>query len=66
MNPRSWFFENINREIDILLIDSLREKERTKSIKSEMKIEKLQSTPHTYKEYKEITMNNYMPIKRTN
>ena len=38
---------------------------RLKSIKLEMKKEKLQEIPQIYKGSKETTMSNYMPIKQT-
>ena len=62
---KRWFFEKINK-IDKPLARFIKKKrERTKSIKLEMKKEKLQQTMQKYKGSYEITTSNYMPIKWT-
>ena len=62
---KSWFFEKINK-IDKPLARLIKKKcIRVKSIKLEMKKEKLQLTLQKYKGLRETTMSNYMPIKWT-
>ena len=59
----SWPFEKINK-IDKLQSDSSSKKERRiKSIKLEIKKERLQQTMQKHKDYETI-MNNYMAIKQ--
>ena len=62
---KSWFFEKINKT-DKPLARLIREKEKVrgpKSIKLEMKREKLQPTPQKYKGSQETIMKNHMQIK---
>ena len=62
---KSWLFEKINK-IAILLARPFKKKGRgLKSIKLEMKKEKLQLTWQKYKGSYENTTSNYMPIKWT-
>ena len=62
---KSWFFEKIYKIDKPLarLIKKLRE--RIKSTKLEMKMEKSQQTTQKYKGSLETTISNYMPIKWT-
>ena len=63
---KSWFSEKIKTQQINLQPDSSRNKGRgLKSIKLEMKKEKLQLTPQKYKGSQETTTNNYRPIKWT-
>ena len=60
---KSQFFEKINK-IDKCLVRLIKKKKRgSKSIKLEMKKEKLQWTLRKYKGSYEIITNNHMPIK---
>ena len=62
---KSWFFEKINK-IDKPLARIIKKKGSIlKSIKLEMKKEKLQQTTKKYKGSSETTMSNHMPIKWT-
>ena len=56
------FFEKINK-IDKYLARLIKKKRRLKSIKLEMKKERLQQTMQKYKGLQETVMNNYMEIK---
>ena len=56
------FFEKINK-IDKHLARLIKKKRRLKSIKLEMKKERLQQTMQQYKGLQETVMNNYMEIK---
>ena len=61
---KSWFFEKI--KLINLYPDSSRKRGRgLKSVKLEMKKEKLQRTPQKYSTSKETTTSNSMPIKWT-
>ena len=55
---KSWFFEKINKAHQ-----EKREERRIKSMKLEMKKERLQQTMQKYKELLDTIMNNYMAIK---
>ena len=61
---KSWFFEKMNKINKPLarLIKKKKER-RIKSIKLEMKKERLQQTMQKYKELLDTIMNNYMAIK---
>ena len=62
---KSWFFEKINK-IDEPLARLIKKKGKgLKSIKLEMKKEKLQLTPQIYKRSQETVISNYMPRKWT-
>ena len=56
---KSWFFEKLNK-IDKPLA---KEERKIKSIKLEMKKDKLQQTMQKYKGLSETIMDNYMAIK---
>ena len=60
---KSWFFEKI-KSINFYP-DSSKKKKGFKSIKLEMKKEKLQLTPQKYKESLETIISNSMPKKWT-
>ena len=60
---KSWLFEKL-KKFGKSLAKLIKKKGRLKSIKSEMKKEKLQQTKRKYKGSLETTMSNHMPIKR--
>ena len=62
---KSWFFERINKIDKPLGRLIKKQKEKIKSVKLEMKIEKSQQTTQKYKGSQETTISNYMPIKWT-
>ena len=62
---KSQFFEKINK-IDTPLARLIKkQREKIKSIKLEMKMERSQQTTQKYKGSKETAISNYMPIKWT-
>ena len=62
---KSWFFERINKIDKPLGRLIKKQKEKIKSVKLEMKIEKSQQTTQKYKGSQETTIRNYMPIQWT-
>ena len=61
---KSWFFEKIIKQKPLTRFMKKKKKERRiKSIKLEMKKERLQHTMQKYKGLQETIMNNYMSIK---
>ena len=62
---KSWLFERINKIDKPLGRLIKKQKEKIKSVKLEMKIEKSQQTTQKYKGSQETTISNYMPIKWT-
>ena len=62
---KSWFFERINKTDKPLARLIKKQREKIKSIKLEMKMERSQQTTQKYKGSKETAISNYMPIKCT-
>ena len=61
-NAKSWFFEKINKVDKPLARLIKKQREKIKSTKLEMKMERSQQTTQKYKRSEETTTSNYMPI----
>ena len=59
-NAKSWFFEKINKVDKPLARLIKKQREKIKSIKLEMKMERSQQTTQKYKGSQETTFSNYM------
>ena len=64
-NAKSWFFEKINKVDKPLARLIKKQREKIKSTKLEMKMERSQQTTQKYKGSQETIISNNMPIKWT-
>ena len=62
---KSWFYERINKIDKPLARLIKKQREKIKSIKLEMKMERSQQTTQKYKGSQETNISNYTPIKWT-